>query len=110
MPESTTARSPSRTGFQVQLGIALPRHPAGAPRTARCGVSRWPPLATAAIITAICSGVASSGPWPIATEIVSPGYHWRLRTRWLQAPSGTSPAFSPGRSMPVRAPKPKARA
>ena len=41
---------------------------------------------------------------------VSPGYHGRPYQRRFQASSGTTPATSPPRSMPVARPRPNARA
>ena len=38
-----------------------------------CGFISLPPLATAAATSAICSGVASSRSWPIATRARSTG-------------------------------------
>ena len=55
-------------------------------------------------------GVTSTGPWPIETEIVSPGYQRWWRTFSLQALSGTLPLFSPSMSMPVVEPRPNSRA
>ena len=63
-----------------------------------------------AVISAICRGVISTGPWPIETEIVSPGYHLNPRTFWLHSWPGTSPFFSPLISMPVSFSRPKIRA
>ncbi len=68
-----------------------------------------PPLATMAVISAIWRGVTRIGPWPIETEMVSPGYHGILRTASLHAWSGTSPFFSPSMSTPVSAPRPSRR-
>jgi hypothetical protein len=67
-----------------------------------------PPLATAAIMRAICSGVTRSCPCPIDMFTVSPGSQLRFeRWRWA-GEKGTSPKRSPPRSMPVGDPRPKA--
>ena len=55
---STTRPSGSTTRFQI------------------CGFISLPPLATAAATIAICSGVASSRSWPIATRARSTGSFW----------------------------------
>ena len=60
----------------------------------RCGLTRVPPLATVAIITASERGVTVTWPCPIATEIVSPGYHGSPRASRFQAADGTSPCTS----------------
>ena len=60
-----------------------------------------PPLASVIIITASDSGVTLTCPWPIATEIVSPGYHCCLRTACFHSDEGMSPGSSFGRSMPL---------
>ncbi len=73
----------------------------------RWGVGTWSPLATAETIVAIWIGVTARKPWPMATEMVSPGYQ---RSRWaccFQACEGRMPGSSPGTSMPVRAPRPR---
>ena len=62
-----------------------------------------------AVSTAIWSGVIRTGPWPIETEMVSPGYQGILRALRLQAMSGTSPCFSPWISIPVGVPMPNSR-
>ncbi len=42
-------------------------------RSTRRGQSTLPPLAIAAVITAICSGVTEIGPWPMQSRLaVSP--------------------------------------
>ena len=58
----------SSAGCQGALG------PSAVARTSRGATRR--PLATEAIITAIDIGVTDTWPWPIATEIVSPAYHF----------------------------------
>ena len=74
----------------------------------RCGVTRVPPLATAAIMTASDIGVTDTAPCPMATEMVSPGYHcWSNRSRF-QAVEGISPRTSCGRSTPETSPSPRA--
>ena len=65
------------------------------------GATRVPPLATVAIMTAMASGVTQSCPWPIATEMVSPGYHRSPVVASFQADDGTRLSLSCGRSMPV---------
>lgn len=46
-------------------------------------------------------GVSQTAPWPIATETVSPSYHFSPKVFFFHAVDGTSPPFSPGRSIPV---------
>jgi len=42
------------------------------------GLCQMPPMAMPPIIRANCRGETVSAPWPMATEMVSPGYHfWR---------------------------------
>ena len=60
-----------------------------------------PPLATVAIIVASAMGVTDTAPWPIATEIVSPGYHGCFWVRCFHSVDGTRLSISLGRSMPV---------
>ena len=63
-----------------------------------CGGRRMPPLAIAEYAVAIWIGVTDS-PWPIGRlPIEDPEYCEECRTM---------PRSSPGRSTPVRAPKPK---
>jgi hypothetical protein len=104
----TTAQRPRRTG---------PRTWSGSPSVLgvlRLGGRRWgttvrPPFATAAIMAAIWSGVVSTGPWPIETEIVSPGYQGCLRAVRLQAASGTRPRLFALELDPGGRPRPKIR-
>ena len=72
------------------------------------GVTRLPPFATVAIITASDSGVTDTCPWPIATEIVSPGYHRSPVAAFFQARDGIRPCTSYGRSIPLSSPSPSA--
>ena len=72
-----------------------------------CGVKRVPPLATVIIMTASEIGVTLTWPWPIETEIVSPGYHFGSRVVFFHSVDGTSPLTSFGRSMPLRSPRPR---
>ena len=67
----------------------------------RYGFITFPPLTTAAIPAASCSGVTEI-PWPKATV---------ARRMRLSKPrrDGASPGTSPCSSIPVRDPKPKAR-
>ena len=83
-------------------GAALPAPAGGAGAEGRC----FPLMAMRAVSAAICSGVTWSCPWPMATEIVSPGYQGSPRTFLFHSELGTSPSFSPARSMPVLAPRP----
>ncbi|MNC93269.1 hypothetical protein D3C83_98560 [compost metagenome] len=69
-------------------------------RTTR-GVTRRPLLATVAIMTASDAGVTFTCPWPMATEIVSPGYQGSPVVRFFHSVLGTRLACSFGRSMPV---------
>ena len=54
-----------------------------------------------ATIVASPIGVTFTAPWPIDTEIVSPGYHGCLRFASDQAVDATKLSRSPGRWMPV---------
>ena len=72
----------------------------------RRGTTRVPPLATVAIITAIDIGVTDSWPWPIATEIVSPGYQRSLYFFCFHSVDGTMLSTSFGRSMPLFSARP----
>ena len=72
-----------------------------------CGTNRVPPLATVAIITASDSGVTETCPCPMATEIVSPAYHFSPVRAFFHAVDGMMPCTSFGRSMPVRTPSPR---
>ena len=86
----TTIHRPSRTadivsGFSRNgtyglggAGTGCQPLPSSNALTSR-GTTRVPPLATVAIITASAIGVTSTMPWPIATEIVSPAYHFSLK-------------------------------
>ncbi len=60
-----------------------------------------PPLATVAIITAIDIGVTDSWPCPIATEMVSPAYHFSPVRCRFHSVEGTMLSTSFGRSMPL---------
>ena len=80
---------------------------------APCAIERQhgaPAVARRAAITASCSGVACTKPWPMPTTRVSPWCQGAFSAARFQARSGTRPARSPGRSMPRRAPRPKRRA
>src|ERR1017187_9283912 len=46
---------------------------------------------------AICSAVTRTGPWPIATEIVSPRYHGCLRAARLHGRRGNDAALFIGK-------------
>ena len=74
----------------------------------RCGVTRVPPLAIVAIITASEIGVTDTAPWPMETEMVSPGYQRSPRRSRFQAVDGISPRTSCGRSTPESSPRPRA--
>ena len=54
-----------------------------------------------AIITAIAIGVTFTMPWPIATEMVSPAYHFSLKRCRFHSCEGTMLSTSLGRSMPL---------
>jgi len=86
-------------------------HPLPSPESnarARCGVTSVPPLATAAIIVPSARGVTETAPWPIATEIVSPAYHFSC-IRWrFHSVDGTRPCASFGRAMALNTPIPSA--
>ena len=60
-----------------------------------------PPLASVDIITARPIGVTAFCPWPIATEIVSPGYHRSPVRCFFHSLDGTRLSCSFGRSMPL---------
>src|SRR4029077_11597103 len=76
----------------------------------RCGVTRRPPFATAAIRRATWIGVARVYPCPTALLRVSPAYHGCFHTRAFQEGSGMTPALSWTRSTPVVCPSPYIRA
>ena len=59
----------------------------------RCGVGRRPPSTSPERARATCSGVTSTGPWPIATEMVSLGYQRARALRQAHASEGTRPAL-----------------
>src|SRR5439155_20703210 len=68
-----TAETGAPTRARTAVPIVFTALPAGvAICIARCGTSTLPPFATAAYTTAICSGVASTSPWPIAMLSASP--------------------------------------
>ena len=67
----------------------------------RRGTTRWPPLATLVIMIAIDIGVTANWPWPMATEIVSPGYHRSLYFFCFHSVEGTMLSCSFGRSIPL---------
>ena len=92
----------SRAGSRA--GRALRGRRPGA-RT-RWGRTSRPPFAITAATRAICSGVALTCPWPIATETVSPAYQGVLKRRIFHSGLGMRPEPSWGRSMPVGAPRP----
>ena len=87
------------TGFQpVPSSTAL----------STCGVYRVPPLATRHHHDGQRQRRHATCPWPIATEIVSPGYHFSLRIAPLPLGGRHEPCTSFGRSMPVLSPRPSA--
>ena len=55
-------------------------------------------------------GVTVTAPCPIATEIVSPAYHFSLNVFCFHSVDGTRLSTSPGRSMPVFPTRPNIRA
>ena len=61
-------------------------------RCSRCRRGIRPRKATVAIILSSCTGVTFRLPWPMATEIVSPGNQRCLKVCIFQALPGTSPA------------------
>jgi hypothetical protein len=67
-------------------------------------------LAIVIIMTASDSGVVVTCPWPMATEIVSPGYHRSLWTFCFHSVDGMMLCTSFGRSMPVLSAMPSAAA
>ena len=71
-------------------------------------MTRVPPLASVAIITAIEIGVTDTCPWPIDTEIVSPAYHFSPVRCCFHSVDGMMPCASFGRSMPLFSPSPSA--
>jgi hypothetical protein len=54
-----------------------------------------------AIIVASPIGVTDTAPWPMATEIVSPAYHFSLNVLCFHSVEGTRLGSSLGRSIPV---------
>ena len=69
-----------------------------------------PSFTTIAIMSASCSGVIVTSPWPMEMFSVSPPTHWRVLHLFLPLRGREEPAVSPGRSIPVREPTPKSRA
>ena len=63
-----------------------------------------------ATASAICSGVAVTAPWPIATDSVSPFCQDCWKRFFFQAVSGINPERSLPISIPVGAPSPNSRA
>jgi hypothetical protein len=113
VPSSTTEIMPSRTawrtlGFRPRSTRSIVGDASGRPRTdfSRCGFTSRPPFAITAARRAICTGVTSTWPWPIATETVSPGYHAVFWTRRFHSVLGMSPPISFGRSIPLSRPRP----
>ena len=76
----------------------------------RRGFQSTPSAASAAMNRAIWSGVARSGPWPIAVLAVSPGYHAAFNVARFHSGVGTSPARSPASMIPMGLPNQNARA
>ena len=81
-------------------------------RTSRstCGRQTWP-VAIPQYPAAICSGVTSTYPWPIAIFVMSPPCHWAcsgasLKYSAFHSGVGTRPVASPAKSMPNFDPKP----
>src|SRR2546422_11571554 len=58
--------------------------------------------------TAIDMGVTDTAPCPIATEIVSPAYHFSCFFSRFHSVDGTRPCTSFGRSIPLLTPRPSA--
>ena len=120
-PSLTTAhsdwrRKASTIGERSTWPVTLPASPHTTPfsgRSMRCtsrGFHSTPPLAMAAIMRATCMGVTSTWPWPIDMLTVSPACQ-DIGLPFLDILGcGMSPGFSLPNSMPVGAPKPKARA
>ena len=75
-------------------------------RCSKCNLGACPRKATVAINFNICTGVTFRLPWPIDTEIVSPGNHFCRNIFIFQSLLGTRPAFSLGRSTALWLPKP----
>ena len=103
---------PSCTGLQIVLAGSGRSCAAAAGRSGcqpcprstaltTCGVTTVPPLATVAIIVASAIGVTDTAPWPMPTEIVSPGYHFSLSVFSFHSVDGTRLSTSPGKSIPV---------
>src|SRR5579864_9043875 len=121
VPRLTTAARPARSTAHVSGrrrisppaggAIRATTRPLGATTSvARCGVTRVPPFATAASRRATWIGVASTYPCPTAVFRVSPANHICFHTRRFQSGSGTTPALSWTRSIPVAWPSAYIRA
>jgi hypothetical protein len=95
---TTLGRKPRSTG--ASNGTGLPPM-----AFIRCGCTSLPPLATAAAIRAICTGVSAMA-WPMETDIVSAGNQRTFCVRIFHSGSWNTPDISCGRSMPVGAARP----
>src|ERR1700694_3578828 len=71
----------------------------------RWGLYHAPPLAMPPMADASCMGVTVTAPCPIATEIVSPAYHFSRCVRSFHLEEGIRPSASFGKSTPVFLPK-----
>ena len=89
--------------LKVFMPIAKIRVSVGEPFNVRSDISRRAALerATDEIMTASDAGVTDTWPWPIATEIVSPGYQRSPVVLCFHSELGTRLSCSFGRSMPV---------
>ena len=77
-PSLTTPYMPSITFYTLSGFSSSRRFPGSSFSFTRCGWYQMPPIAMPPMARASCSGVTVSAPWPIATEMVSPAYHfWR---------------------------------
>ncbi len=109
MPSSTTCTRVSTTWRLVSAEITcrtfcgsklLSTTPSGLTSSrATRGRQSTPPFTAAANAVAICSGVTEIS-WPMATDAIERPDH--------RATGRSRPTASPGRSMPVLSPKPKA--
>jgi len=100
-PSLTTAYMASVTFSMVCSESANFSSPTFCAFLTMCGCLKTPPEAMPPIILASCKGVVVTAPWPVETEMVSPAYHLRWKTRSTHSSEGMSPVSSEGRSIPV---------
>ena len=100
----------ARSMFSLMSSVSPPSIGFSTPSmdlTMRGMISR--PVASRAVITASCSGVVSTNPWPIEALRLSPITQSAPRFDSFHCLSGISPPFIPGRGRSYRAPSPSLR-